>query len=373
MSRRFDVAVAGLGVLGSAAAAELSRRGRSVVGLDPFVPPHALGSSHGETRMIREAYFEHPLYVPLVRRAYEGWREIEARTGRRLLTETGGLLVGRAGGELVAGARASADRHGIEVRSLDEGDALLAYPGLRVPDGHVLLCEERAGYLLAEPCVASLLQLARSSGAELRTGERLVGWSGGGTGLEVTTSAGSLSCGALVLAAGAWMTDVCALPSLPLRPVRMVQHWFRPTGGTLDPRDLPVFLFEFGPGRIAYGFPDVGSGVKAAFHHGGRPCSPDRPERAVERREVEAVVQVMERYFPGSSWHPVRSATCMYTLTPDRHFLVDRHPRDPRVVLAGGGSGHGFKFAPALAGIVADLVEGTEPSFDLSPFRTGRF
>jgi len=374
VSGRFDVVVAGLGIVGSAAAAELARRGVSVAGLDRGSPPHELGSSHGETRMIREAYFEHPLYVPLVRRSYDGWRELEERSGRRLLFETGGILAGAPGGELVDGALASAARHGIEVERLDQEDALLAYPGLRLPSAHELLRERRAGYLLAEPCVETLLGLARDAGAELRAGETVEGWAEDGpSGLVVRTSSGDVACECLVLAAGAWTPSLCGLPSLPLRPVRMTQHWFRPSGGTLAPRELPVFLFELGPGRIAYGFPDLGGGVKAAFHHGGVPCSPGRLDRAVRRSEVRAVAGVMERYFPGSTWLPVRSAACMYTLTPDRHFLVDRHPRSPRVILAAGFSGHGFKFAPVLGSIVADLAAGSRPDFDLSPFRIGRF
>jgi len=374
VSGRFDVVVAGLGVVGSAAASELARRGLSVAGLDRGSPPHDLGSSHGETRMIREAYFEHPLYVPLVRRAYDGWRALEERSGRRLLFETGGILAGAPAGELVGGALASAGRHGIEVERLDQEDALLAYPGLRLPSAHALLREARAGYLLAEPCVEALLDAARDAGAELRTGETVEGWDEDGTsGLLVRSSSGDLACGTLVLAAGAWTPSLCGLPSLPLLPVRMTQHWFRPSGGTLDPRELPVFLLELDPGRIAYGFPDLGGGVKAAFHHGGVPCAPDRLERGVRRAEARAVAHVMERYFPGSAWRPVRSAACMYTLTPDRHFVVDRHPRSPRVIVAGGFSGHGFKFAPALGSIVAGLAAGSEPAFDLSPFRIGRF
>lgn len=377
MKRSVDVVVAGLGVVGSAVADELSRRGLRVVGVDPRVPPHRLGSSHGETRMIRQAYSEEPLYVPLVLRAYQAWRDLERRSGRRLLFEAGGLVGGIPDGELVRGAEVSARTYGLRLERPDPEEAAERYPFLRLGADQHLVVDPRAGYLLAETCVSAFLDQARAAGAELRTGEALVGWteqgSGDGAGLLVRTSAGTWPAGGLVLAAGAWTGSVAAAPALRLQPVRMVQHWFRAEDAGFDPRTLPVFLIEYRAGKILYGFPDVGSGVKAAFHHGGRPADPDRARAPASREEVAAVREALGRHFPSARWRPVRSEPCLYTLTPDRHFVLDRHPASRRVVVAAGFSGHGFKFAGALAGIVADLLAERRPAFDPAPFRLRRF
>lgn len=363
--------------MGSAVAAELSRRGLRVLGLDPRVPPHRMGSSHGETRMIRQAYSEKPLYVPLVRRAYEAWADLERRAGRRLLFETGGLVGGAPDGELVRGAEKSAAAHGLPLERPSAREAAERFRFLRLAPGQRLLLDPRAGYLLAEACVSACLDLARASGAELRTGEALVDWAEegpkDGDGLRVRTTAGTLYARRLVLATGAWTAGLAAAPTLPLRPVRMVQHWFRPLDADFDPAGLPVFLIEYAAGEILYGFPDVGSGVKAAFHHGGRPIDPDGPRPDATDEEVEAVRAALGRHFPDARWTALRSEPCVYTLTPDRHFVLDRHPDSRRVVVAAGFSGHGFKFAAALAGIVGDLVADREPSFDLAPFRHDRF
>jgi sarcosine oxidase len=377
MARSPDVVVAGLGIMGSAVAAELAHRGAAVIGLDPHAPPHRLGSSHGETRMIRQAYSEDPCYVPLVRRAYDAWRDVEERTGRRLLHETGGILAGAPGSALLDGAEISANLYGLPLERPDPGGAGVSHPYLRLPDEHRLLADPRAGYLRAEACVEAFLSLAREEGAQLRLGESMTGWSedgsGEGGGVRVSTSLGSIPARALLLATGAWTAGLPAAPALPLRPVRMVQHWFAAPDAGFDPEKLPVFLIEYGTGKILYGFPDVGSGVKAAFHHGGQPVDPRAARRDAAREEVEAVLLTLARYFPGARWKPLRSETCLYTMTPDAHFVVDRHPGSRRVVVMAGFSGHGFKFASALAGVAADLLLDLEPAFDPSPFRIRRF
>jgi len=371
--RPADVVVAGLGAVGSASAAALARRGLHVIGLDPHEPPHRLGSSHGETRMIRQAYSEGAAYVPLVRRAYAAWRELEERSGRRLLVETGGLLAGAPDGALLQGASASAERHGLPLDRPGPDATTRDFPWLRVDPGHRVLVDPRAGHLRVEDCISALLAEARAAGADLRTGTSVVGWSSEGAALRVDTSSGPVRCAALLLAAGAWTASLREAPPLRLQPVRMVQHWFDAREADFDAKRLPVFLLEFEPERYLYGFPDVGTGVKAAFHHGGHPSHPDAVERTVAPGEIEEVRAALGRHFPGATWVPLRSEVCLYTLTPDRDFVVDRHPEDPRVVIAAGFSGHGFKFASALGEVTAELVTGREPGFDLSPFRLARF
>lgn len=373
-----DVVVAGLGVMGSAAVAELSRRGLRVLGLDPRVPPHRLGSSHGETRMIRQAYSEDPLYVPLVRRAFEAWRDVEARSGRRLLTRTGGVVTGPPEAELVRGAVASARVHDLPLEQPRPSEAARRFPWLRLARDHRLLVDPAAGHLRAEACVEAFLDLAREAGAEIRTGDAAVGWTGdGGSGngsVQVRLRSGAtVSAARLVIASGAWTSRLARVPDLPLRPVRMVQHWFAAEHPDFDPAALPVFLVEYEAGKILYGFPDVGSGVKAAFHHGGRAADPDAARLPATPAEVSAVLEVLADHFPGARWRPLRSEPCLYTLTPDRHFALGHHPASRSVVMAAGFSGHGFKFAPVVAELAADMLEGAEPSFDLTSFRPSRF
>lgn len=374
-SSAFDrcvVVVAGLGAMGSAIASELARSGSRVVGIDPQAPPHALGSTHGGSRIIREAYFEHPLYVPLVQRAFDAWRSLEARTGRSLLRSTGGLMIGPRDGEVVAGAIASAEAHGLPYEEVTAAEARRRWP-LRVPDGTAVVFEPRAGILDPEACVAAYLELARHDGAEIRTGERLVAWESLAEGVRVRTDRDVIACDALVLAAGPWMPALLADLDLPLVVERVVQHWFRPLdAAAVAPERLPIFIWENSPARAWYGFPDTGAGVKVALHHQGAPSDPETVRREVASAEVEGMAELLRRWLPEAAGESLGSAVCLYTNTPDDHFLIDRHPADPRVHVVSPCSGHGFKFASAIGEVVAAEIAGHDPGFDLAPFRMAR-
>ncbi|HEY9517598.1 MAG TPA: N-methyl-L-tryptophan oxidase [Gemmatimonadaceae bacterium] len=372
----YDVIVAGLGAMGSATAFHLASRGRRVLGLDRFVPPHALGSSHGRSRIIREAYFEHPLYVPMVQRAYLNWAELERLSGRRLLVRTGGLMIGPPDGLVAGGARRSAIEHDLAYEELSSREVRRRFPGYRPSDDMVGIWEPRAGFLIPEAAIETHLALARERGAEVRVDEPVVAWRAMGDDVEVVTPCGTYTAGCLVLAVGAWMKQLVPELELPLVVERNVMHWFRPENSNdlFAPERFPVFLCEFAPGRAWYGIPDSGDGIKVALHHQGELTDADALRRDVAPEEIARIRSLMEVFMPlVADAECVESAACMYTNTPDEHFVIDRHPGCPSVIIASPCSGHGFKFSSAIGEILADLATTGKSRFDLSPFRLDRF
>jgi sarcosine oxidase len=360
----YDVIVAGLGVNGSAAADSLAQRGLRVLGLDRFSPPHTTGSSHGGSRIIREAYFEDGAYVPLVRRAYELWHDLEQRSGETLLVPTGGMTIGAPDGALVRGARQSAITHDVPYEELSSREIAERFPDFRLSGDMVGIFERRAGVLLPEACVSALLSQAAARGATIQLGEALLAWEATSGGVEVRTSQSRYTAQTLVLAAGAWLPELLGGAQLGLWVERQVMHWFdaaRPARAETAPgasAHNPVTIWEYEPERMFYTLPDMGSGAKAAFHHAGERGAPDEIRRTVSGEEVRAIEEVVARHVPGLRPHVIRSATCLYTNTPDQHFLIDVHPAHANVVIASACSGHGFKFAPAVGEIVANLVAG---------------
>lgn len=370
MGERYDVIVAGLGALGSAAAYHLARGGRRVLGFDRLTPPHSEGSHHGRTRIIREAYFEDPRYVPLVQGAYRLWRALERETGQELLREVGGLMIGVPGGSLVAGARRSADEHGLPYETLAPDEVHRRHPALRLDDGMQALHEPRAGVLFPEACVRAHLDAARAAGARLRFGEPITGWSADAHGVRVETSGSTWLAEHVVLCSGAWMPRLVPELRRSLEVERQVLYWLEPAEpAACRPERLPIFLIEHEPERYYYGFPDFGDGVKVAIHHEGQVVDPERVSREVAPDEAALIRDLTRRFLPGASDRIEDAAVCLYTNTPDRNFIVDFHPDHPRVLLASPCSGHGFKFSSMLGSAVADLIEGRPPSVDLAMFR----
>lgn len=362
------IGVAGLGAMGSMTALELVRRGHRVIGFDRFIPPHDLGSSHGKTRIIREAYFEHPQYVPLVQRAYELWPLLERQCNATLYQPTGGLMIGPPNGTLVAGARRSAVEHRLSFEELSAVETRQRFPEFHLDSAEVALYEPRAGVLFPEKAVEAALELARQAGAELHFSEPVLSWRSEDR-IAIRTGRRSVLVDRLVIAAGAWLKGDLPDLKLPLSVARQPLFWFAPKPAA-DLSRLPVFIWEWQPERFFYGFPDLGEGMKAAIHHEGSATGPDQ-SRTVQLSESRELASAMETRIP--SVGPVREATtCLYTNTPSGDFLLDRHPRDARVVLASPCSGHGFKFSPAIGEVLADLVEDKKPRFDLSPFGLDR-
>jgi sarcosine oxidase len=366
----YDVAVVGLGAMGSHAALELASRGHRVLGLDRHRPPHTLGSTHGMTRIIREAYFEEPLYVPIVQRAYGLWRELEERAGTRLLTVTGGLMLGAPGSQVVEGARASALMHGLPFEELTAREVHERFPAYAVPDDHVAVFEPRAGFLDPEAGVEAALALAADAGAELRFDEPVLGLDG----TTVRTARGTYAADSVVVSAGPWLPEL--LPELAglFTVARQPLLWLEPREpGLFGPERFPIFVWEWKPGWACYGFPDVGDGFKIAIHHHGEPTTPERVDRELRAEDERPIRELVRRFFPAGDGPLRESAICLYTNTADEHFVIDRLPGEERVIVASPCSGHGFKFAPAIGEVLADLATGERPRFDLRPFALGRF
>jgi sarcosine oxidase len=354
---RATVIVIGLGIMGSATAWALARRGVRVLGLEQYAPFHALGSSHGKTRIIREAYFESPEYVPLVQRAYELWDELGERTGRRLLRVTGGVSIGRLDSPFIVGARESAQRHGLAHELLDAQEARKRFPVLALPDDFVALFEGRAGILFAEECWRAFCEDAVRHGAELRFGVRVHGFAPDGEGMTVETESGRLRADRVVVTAGPWSTTLLADLGLPLEVRRVLVVHVQPDDPTrFRPEVLPIFGMDVPEGEY-YGFPFLpDQGVKFGRHDDGEVCTPESVRRTVTDDEVRWMTGVLERYLPGAAREVLMTVTCLYTMTPDSHFVIDRHPEWPQVVFAAGFSGHGFKFASVMGEALADLA-----------------
>ena len=362
-----DVLVLGLGGAGSAAAAHLAARGASVLGLEQFTPGHALGSSHGDSRVIRQAYFEDPAYVPLLRRAYELWADLDD-TDPGLLTITGGLMVGHPDSQTVAGSLASAREHGLAHEMLDAAGIRERFPLFAPTDDLVALYEERSGFVRPERTVLEHLRRAAADGADVRFGERVLGWSATDRGVTVRTAEATYDAGHLVLAPGAWAPLLLADLGVPLQVERRVMHWFEPTGG-IEPWQVgrqPVWIWEADPQEQSYGFPaygDPADGVKVALYGSREPdeqVDPDALDRVVHPDEAARLAGHLATRLPALPGRHLRGVACMYTTAPDEHFVVSRHPGHATVTVAAGFSGHGFKFVPVLGEVVADLaLDGT--------------
>jgi sarcosine oxidase len=372
----FDIAIIGLGVIGSAALAALARRGRRVVGIDRFAPGHDRGSSHGTTRVIRLGYFEHPSYVPLVRAAYPLWRELEARSGRSLMTITGIVEIGPPASDLVAGTLRSSRLHGLPHDILDPGTLMKRFPAFRLPEDFVGVFQPDGGFVRAEPAVAALQELASRSGAELIWNEPVLAVEPHRDSVVVTTGRGEIRAGCAIVAAGPWQKLL--LPQLPvrLRVTRQVLGWFEPADHArpwFAAERFPVFLLENANG-VFYGFPADADGVKIAKHHHlDEAVDPDHYDRAISAAD-EAVVRIALRaHLPDADGKLLAAQTCLYTMTPDGDFIIDRLPECPEIIVAAPCSGHGFKFAPVIGEILADLTVAGRTEHDISRFSLKRF
>lgn len=378
--RLYDVIVVGLGGMGSAAAYHLAGRGRRVLGLERFGPAHSLGSSHGRSRIIRQAYFEDPAYVPLVLRAYDLWAQLERDAGVALLHCTGGLMIGVAESAVLAGSLHSAREHGIAHEMLDADALRRRFPPFRPAPGTIALWEQQAGVLRPEAAVRAHLELAERLGAELHFEEPITGWEAGlgGEGVRVTTSRGVYEASRLVITPGPWAPSLLADLHLPLAVERQVQLWFDPVGGIEPflPDKFPIYIWELATNAAIYGFPALDGplgGVKVAFHHGGTPATADTLDREVSPAEIDALRQVLADHIPALAGACRDMAPCMYTNTPDENFVIALHPQYPQVAVAAGFSGHGFKFACVVGEILADLATEGSTRHPIGLFAPERF
>ena len=372
----FDIAVIGLGAMGSAVTDALARRGARVIAFDRFAPPHTNGSTHGHTRIIREAYYEHPLYVPLVRRAYDLWNDLERYAGETLFVRTGGLMVGPRSGPLFGGALESARAHGVEHEILEGRQLSERFPAYQARADWVGLLELRAGYMLPERCVAAMIERARAHGATLRLNTIVSRWSVGPRGVTVEAGTERVDVERLIVAAGPWLPglrDSLGI-DIPLEIERQMSHWFEPNepGPRYDPARCPIALWQMPDGDVFATFPDEGHGVKCGMHHAGAPTSPETVSRTVTQGENAVARELLEQVMPGAGGRLKEARVCLYTNTPDHHFIVDWLEGN-RVLVVSPCSGHGFKFASAIGEIAGQLAMGEKSWLDLSPFSLKRF
>jgi len=380
MTTTHDHIVLGLGGMGSAAAHQLAARGHRVLGLEKFSPPHDRGSSHGETRVVRQAYFEHPGYVPLLRRAYDLWRELEYVTGTQLLHLCGGLMMGTPDSAVVAGSLRSAREHGLPHEMLDAPEIRRRWPSFHLDDDAVGLFERTAGYVRCEDAVRAHLDAAAQAGAQLQFEEPVLSWRAESDHVSVTTARGTYSAARLIIAPGAWAPSLLQDMGIPISVERQVLLWFQPKSGVAayDPGRFPIYIWQERPGVESYGFPALNGpdgGMKVAFFHSPvrEVTTPETVDRRIRDDDIAAMRTTLRQFFPDLDGTFLRATTCLYSMTPDQHFAIDLHPRHPNVVIAAGFSGHGFKFCPVIGEILADLACDGRTRHGISLFAPGRF
>lgn len=370
-----DVIVIGVGGMGSAALYHVARRGLTALGLEQFAIPHNRGSSHGVNRIIRLAYFEHPSYVPLLRRAYALWRELEDRSGEKLLYLTGSLDIGAPGSVTLDGSLLSCRAHDLVHELLSAAEVRRRFPGYAIPDGLHAVLQPDGGFVLAERSVELHAAAAVASGARVQTGERVMTIKTAEDHVVVTTDRGVYHAARAIVTAGAWAASL--LPSLErlARPERQVLIW----SGLLRPEDFrlgafPVFNLDVPEGRF-YGFPEYGTpGFKLGkYHHRREDVDPDRLDTSIHAEDEATLRKALREYFPGADGPLLSATTCMFTNSPDEHFILDVYRDQPRVVVAAGFSGHGFKFCSVVGEIMADLVTSGTTRLDIGLFSLRRF
>jgi len=369
------IAVIGLGATGSAALCQLARRGVPAIGIEQFEIGHSRGSSHGSTRIFRLAHFENAAYVPLLRRALTLWRELERIANRQFLTMTGIAEIGPSDGSLLNGTLAAARHYNLPHEVLDAGAMMRRYPAYKLPTEFVAVLQPDAGFIEADSVIAATIRIATEAGARVHTRERVLALEPSVQTLRIKTTRAEIDVDGAIIAAGPWLQSLLPDLKLPLRVTRQVVGWFAPDDAAQFSADrFPVFLLESEHG-IHYGFPVYGTmGCKVAKHHHlDEAVDPDAYDRTVSARDEAAIRAPLKQYLGGADGPMLDAQTCLYTMTPDDTFIVDRMPGYPHIVIASPCCGHGFKFAPVIGEIVADLVTRGTTAHDISQFRLQRF
>lgn len=375
-NNRYDAIVIGVGGMGSAALYQLARRGKRALGIERFGVPHELGSSHGVTRIIRLAYHEDPAYVPLLRRAYELWRELEADAGERILHITGSLDAGPPDSFTFQGALRSCAEHNLPHETLDAAEIAKRFPAYRLPPETMAVLQPEGGFLLPERCITLYAEQAQRHGADIHTEERALEWQPTAEGgVRVSTDRAQYEADALIITAGAWASDMLPALKAAAVPERQVLAWLEPKRPDLFAPDIfPVFNLIVEEGKY-YGFPQFGvPGFKfGRFHHLEEAVDPDAIDRQPNARDEAVLRQFAEKYFPDGAGATSSLKVCMFTNTPDEHFIVDAHPDAPQVAIGAGFSGHGFKFAAVIGETLADLALTGQTRHGVGMFALSRF
>jgi len=355
---RAEVAIVGLGAMGALSAWRLAARGARVIGFERFRPGHDRGSSHGDTRIFRTAYFESPEYVPLLQRAYPLWLQLEAESGTQLLTMTGGLAIGPSDGELVAGVLTSARQNQLRHRPLNATEMSRLYPQHRLAAGDVAVLDEQAGFLRPERSVAAAAARAEALGARLMAETEVTAVEASSSGVLIETSRGRFAAERVLVAAGAWTSKLLPQLGLPLTVERQVMAWLAVDDpASFAPQRFPTFIREVAGGRFRYGFPSTdGRSIKVGVHHEGMDADPDSVNREVGDADLLQVRDFAREKLRGVTGEVVDARVCTYTNTPDERFIATSPGGMPGVTVLSACSGHGFKFAAVLGELMADLI-----------------
>jgi sarcosine oxidase len=371
----FDVIVVGIGAMGSAALYHLAKRGYKVLGLDAHPLGHSFGSSHGLSRIIRKAYYEAPSYVPLVLNAYQLWHELERETGKTLLRTTGGISFATADNGMLQSKLNSAKLYDLPHEVLSPAQVFERFPGLHLAEDQMAVYEPDAGMLQPEECIRAHLEIAMRHNAEIYYQENVVSWQADGTGVRVQTNHDTYFAQSLVLSVGPWASELLGELKLPLSVRRIVNAHFEPENPDLFHADnFPIYIFDTPDGATYYGMPYLpGYGMKIGRHDNGEECTPRTIRRTVDEVEIEALRTVLNRYMPGAGGELNWTLTCMYTNTPDHHFVLDKHPNFDQVSMFTGCSGHGYKFASVVGEILADLAINGQTNHQIGFLSAKRF
>lgn len=383
-SDRYDAIVVGVGGMGSAAAYHLADRGADVLGLERHAIPHTQGSSHGYTRIIRLAYYEHPSYVPLLRSAYDEWHDLADEYGEQLVHETGSVAVGPPDSDIFEGARRSCREHDLEHDVLSGAELNERFPGYDVPEEFRAVFQPDGGFLVPETCIVAHVEGAHSRGAEIRARTKVRDWrvlDDGGVAVETESATPgadervTYEADSVVFAAGAWTGKLLPELSPVLEPERQVLGWFQPESpARFTPEEFPVFSMRSSEGYF-YGFPVHGvPGFKVGkYNHRHETVDPDEMDREPDATDEQILREYTEEYFADAAGPTMRLETCMFTNTPDERFVIDKHPEHSQVTVAAGFSGHGFKFSSVVGDVVADLVVDGETDHPIGQFGIDRF
>lgn len=375
MSAQYDVIVIGLGAMGSATVYQLARRGRRVLGLEQYDIPHSRGSSHGFSRVIRLAYYEHPAYVPLLFRAYELWRELETLSGVPLLYVTGSIDAGTSESQIFLGSQQACHIHGIAHEVLTSTELSRRFPAYCLPADVLAVFQPEGGFLVPELCIVAHIRIAQAHGAEIHAREKVLDWQPVGDRVRVRTDRDAYEGDRLVITAGPWAAQLVPSIARLAVPERQVLGWFQPSHPDLfAPNRLPVFNMLVEEGRY-YGLPifEVPGFKVGKYHHLFEPIDPDRPDFECHPTDEKLLRDFVLRYFPDAAGPTMGLRACMFTNSPDEHFILDLHPEFPQVAIASPCSGHGFKFSCVIGEIMADLAEHSHTSHDISIHRLARF
>ena len=383
--KTYDIIVIGLGAVGSAALYQLSGMGKKVLGIDQYKPPHTYGSTHGDSRIIRQAYYEGKQYIPILQAAYEVWKEIESKSGESFFEITGALMMGSRYNSIVEQSELSAKAYDLPYEILDHKDIKSRFPQFKVDQDTWALHDKLAGYVVPEAAVRNQLNLANKNGAEVAANELVEFWDAENypSGIRVKTNKGDYITEKLIVTTGAWAKGMMQELGITLKPERIVQYWVKPKKNiaSFNKDAFSIFLWNVEKDLDIYGFPvlDVQAQTcKVAFYpHGGHPirqfCVPTSIDRNIHKEDLDIIKDYLERFVPDLAGEIINTSVCMHTESPDLHPIVDFHPEYKNVCIANGFSGHGFKFSNITGKILADLILEGQTDFDISLFSAERF